>query len=676
MITRSVSAEPPRPTAGSPSAGSPSALIDGARSMMHPCSQLDASRGRARRRGLSPGWGLARTGTQPGVGTKPGMGTKPGVRSLCHDALVNRGTGRIATVTALAIGLPAAALADPGGRRGAADGAGAGRRRHPVGADHRYTDERGDAARLPRRLDRVPGAPRLHGPGSTAPSTRSSSQLLRNLAPGQAPVLRIGGDSTDATWWPMRGVIPPGGINYGLTKGWMRTTQALAASLSAQLILGINMATGRPALAAAEARALLQGIGRRYISAFELGNEPDIYNIFAWYRDRRGRVVYSRPRSYRLSGLISGLLPPARGAAEGPARRPGVREPGLGAAVWARFIAPSSDCRTVTFHRYPLRGCTTAPHRPRLPLDPQPAGRPVLGRARRAIAPYVAVAHQHGLPFRLDELNSASCRAGRASATRSPRPCGCSTRCSTLPPSRRRRRQHPHAPGRRLRAVHLHAHGRQLAGIRAPRVLRHADVRPGVPARAPGCCGISAPAGPVKVWATARRASARRRVVLINKDPSTAGPGAAPAARPPHRRRRSRCSPPSLAATSAVTLGGQTFGPLDHHRPAAAAHRSPRRSSPVARHLHGRAPARQRAAARRARARHSDAGLVQLAIHVAGELPRQARDRLELLAAGGEDRVRASRSAAAARACAPARRRAARRGSTPSSPGRGGSGGG
>jgi hypothetical protein len=37
-------------------------------------------------------------------------------------------------------------------------------------------------------------------------------QLLRALAPGQSPVLRIGGDSTDQTWWPVPGMIPPGGI--------------------------------------------------------------------------------------------------------------------------------------------------------------------------------------------------------------------------------------------------------------------------------------------------------------------------------------------------------------------------------------------------------------------------------------------------------------------------------
>ena len=113
-------------------------------------------------------------------------------------------------------------------------------------------------------------------------------QLLRNLAPGgQASVLRIGGNSADKTWWPMRGQIPPGGVNYALNNGWMRTTRALAQALGAHMIMGVNLAGGRPAVAATEARALLAGIGRSTIQAFEIGNEPDVYGMFPWYRDRR-----------------------------------------------------------------------------------------------------------------------------------------------------------------------------------------------------------------------------------------------------------------------------------------------------------------------------------------------------------------------------------------------------
>ena len=65
--------------------------------------------------------------------------------------------------------------------------------------------------------------------------------LIRDVAPGQTPVLRIGGNSTDGTWWPLPGVTPSPGINYALTKSWLATTRALAVETGAKLILGVNL---------------------------------------------------------------------------------------------------------------------------------------------------------------------------------------------------------------------------------------------------------------------------------------------------------------------------------------------------------------------------------------------------------------------------------------------------
>ena len=40
------------------------------------------------------------------------------------------------------------------------------------------------------------------------------TRLVANLNPGQAPVLRIGGDTTDWTWWPMPGMTKPPGVTF------------------------------------------------------------------------------------------------------------------------------------------------------------------------------------------------------------------------------------------------------------------------------------------------------------------------------------------------------------------------------------------------------------------------------------------------------------------------------
>ena len=46
-------------------------------------------------------------------------------------------------------------------------------------------------------------------------------QLIRNLTPGQAPVLRIGGNSTDVSYVPTPGVPEPPYVGYALTPvGW------------------------------------------------------------------------------------------------------------------------------------------------------------------------------------------------------------------------------------------------------------------------------------------------------------------------------------------------------------------------------------------------------------------------------------------------------------------------
>src|ERR1035437_7880782 len=122
--------------------------------------------------------------------------------------------------------------------------------------------------------------------------------LLRYLAPGQRRVLRIGGDSTDWAWWPLAGVTRPPGIRYDLTPRLLAVMRALSAALDARLVLGINLEADSSAVASGEARALIAGVGRQSIEALELGNEPELYGSFNWYRQPAGGGVKGRPRSY------------------------------------------------------------------------------------------------------------------------------------------------------------------------------------------------------------------------------------------------------------------------------------------------------------------------------------------------------------------------------------------
>jgi hypothetical protein len=199
-------------------------------------------------------------------------------------------------------------------------------------------------------------------------------QLIRNLSPGQAPNLRIGGDSTDSTWWPVPGVAKPRGIRYTLTPRWVRVTGALAREVGGRLILGINLELNSARDASAEAQRLVRRIGRSSIVGLEPGNEPELYGSFSFYSLPNGRHVTGRPSGYDFSDYlrdfnrIAGSLPDV--ALVGPA---------TGGPRWIpelpKFLDAEPRVRVATLHKYPLQTCFVARSKPQsrtsLPRSPR-----------------------------------------------------------------------------------------------------------------------------------------------------------------------------------------------------------------------------------------------------------------------------------------------------------------
>jgi hypothetical protein len=383
--------------------------------------------------------------------------------------------------------------------------------------------------------------------------------MLRGLAPGQSPVVRIGGDSTDGTWWPIRGMIPPGGIYYRLTDGWMRTTQALAADLNAKLILGINLAAGRPAIAAAEGRAFVQDIGRRYIQALEIGNEPDLYGAFPWYRDRRGHNHWARGRHYGISqyeqefarwGKVVPNLPLAGPATSGPAWM----------GKLTKFInAERKALKLVTYHRYPLRSCVTDPTAAGFPSIPSLLADSSSTGLAAGVSPFVSVAHSHHLPFRLTEINSASCQ-GTAGVSDTFASALWALDTSFAMASVGVDGENFHMlPGSNyeLFTVSHSASGAWQAFVHPEYygLMMFAQAFP------PGAhrLSVSAPGGPVKIWAT-QDAAGVIRVTLINKDPSAEHDVSLQVAGASAPGSLETLTAPSVGSSSGVTLGGQSFG--------------------------------------------------------------------------------------------------------------------
>ena len=381
-------------------------------------------------------------------------------------------------------------------------------------------------------------------------------QLLRNL--GQPLVLRIGGNSTDATWWPVRGSTPPAGVSYALTTTWLASASALAAAVDAKLILGVNLAADRPSLAAAEAQALVRGVGAGNIAAFEIGNEPDVYGLFPWYSGRHG-LVFARAPGY---GLTAYLRDAARWAGAIPATA--LAGPATAELSWLSGIPSLAGAeprlQVITVHRYPIQGCLANRASPAYPsLGNLLADRSSAGLAA-GLAPYVAAAHERGLAFRVDELNSAALagclsRAGVSNTFASSvwmldtlfqmaRVGVDGVNVHTLPGAGYELFTFTRATGGWRAFVHPDYYGMLMFARAFPTGARLVPVH--------------APSGPVKVWAT-HGADGRTRVTLINQD---AAPhrvelqlplGAAPA-------RVDWLRAPGAAATGGVTLGGQSFG--------------------------------------------------------------------------------------------------------------------
>ncbi len=243
-------------------------------------------------------------------------------------------------------------------------------------------------------------------------------QLIRNLFPGQAPMLRIGGDSTDISWVPAPGVRSPDYESYRLTPSWLATTAALAHTLHARMIMGLNLAADHPALAAAEARAFRRSIGTSQLQSLEIGNEPNLYGKLPLLQLGPERFRRARPRSYDYRRFASEFRAFAArvgtGSVAGPALALGpTPDPGTWIGSMDRFLRSQPRLRIMTVHRYPLRKCYVGPGSRQYPSVGHLLSDYSTTTLAAGLEPWVRLAHARHRQLRVDELNSVACR-GRA----------------------------------------------------------------------------------------------------------------------------------------------------------------------------------------------------------------------------------------------------------------------
>ncbi|HET8978157.1 MAG TPA: glycosyl hydrolase family 79 C-terminal domain-containing protein [Solirubrobacteraceae bacterium] len=378
--------------------------------------------------------------------------------------------------------------------------------------------------------------------------------LIENIAPA-GPVLRVAGDSTDWSWWPVAHMAPPGGVRYALTPTWMNVARALADDIHGRLILGVNLEADSRAVATAEAQAMLSRIGRSRIAGLELGNEPELYASFGWYRSRiTGKQVPGRPPGYDFAGYLGDFSRFSSYLRGDPIAGPAIGGPGWLQSL-ATFINTEHGLRLVTVHAYPLKHCS----RSTVITSAQLLANSSSHGLASYVAPWVGIAARRRLPLRIDEMNGISCGGTRGVSDtftsalwlldtlfEMARVGVSGVNVHTVPNTINEILGPELVGGHWGMRVHPEYYGMVMFAQAAPAGSRLLRVAAKVPAG-------------VKVWAT-RSAGGAIHVVVINKRLAQA--------ETVHVRIASAHGPatveqlraPSVHATSGVTLGGQTFG--------------------------------------------------------------------------------------------------------------------
>jgi hypothetical protein len=222
-----------------------------------------------------------------------------------------------------------------------------------------------------------------------SPDNHSVTGLLRTL--GANGVLRIGGNTSERTFWRIPPAVPiPQGATYVITPAAIDALAALMRALDWRLIYGLNLARGTPEAAAEEAEYVARAVGP-HLAAFQISNEPDGF----------GKWSAVRPANYDVQALIAEWRP---FYAAIRARVPDAKFAGPAVAGETAWIAPFADATRdslvmLTRHYY-SDGPARAAH----------INLPKLLRSAHQVDPILAdmgaLSRRYALPYRIAETNS------------------------------------------------------------------------------------------------------------------------------------------------------------------------------------------------------------------------------------------------------------------------------
>jgi hypothetical protein len=218
-------------------------------------------------------------------------------------------------------------------------------------------------------------------------------RLLRSLGPG---VIRFGGNTVDFhTAYVPAGEKPPPWAQSVVKPQDLETLASLVRKTRWRVLLGADLAHYDPRRAARLAIDAYRRLGSGLVG-IELGNEPNGYG-FLGVRPPNWQYALYRGEARAYARAIRAAAPDV------PIAGPAVV--GIHVHGWATALATDVRPELLTVHHYPLSSCSdTAPT-----LDAI-LGQQVARRDRAVIRDLAHIQRKTGIPTRLAETNSVSCR--------------------------------------------------------------------------------------------------------------------------------------------------------------------------------------------------------------------------------------------------------------------------
>ena len=219
----------------------------------------------------------------------------------------------------------------------------------------------------------------------------ASGNLASYLKTLGTSVMRIGGNTSDETFWTSTGQTPPSWSIATITPADLTALNTLAKASGWKVILGVNLKQYDPARAADEAEHAVEALGSS-LQAIEIGNEPDLYLSSSDY------VAEFQAYVSAIEAAAPGT--PIEGADTASAPNGSFQT----AFAASEAALPKPNIVELTSHYYPLSACSGTTQ-----TIPELLGSTAHNDETSIADEAVAAAAKIGVPAVLDEGNSVVC---------------------------------------------------------------------------------------------------------------------------------------------------------------------------------------------------------------------------------------------------------------------------